>query len=1149
MNRLSSLTVALCLVGTIVSAGDSLIAQSVSAPKEIGLSGSVLGPDNAPVEGAEVRFLVKDLRFGTASSESNGSIVGKTDGAGRFSLRFSAVDPRVARGSHTTALLLISAPDLPLHTERFALTRCLSDAPLQIRLKPASPVSVRVQDAAGNPKAGVRVRPAVIGETTLPFDDGEHLAQQADSSGIARFSCATRGQLKKVYVDAPELGKQCLPVTAVGGELVATTLETTVLRGQVVAQSSGLNGPPALDEIELQFSSSVGDLQAYSWSRARVGEDGTFRSGPMAAGRVTFGSSLPEDFPYTFDYSIGYRGLTMTGEPMELELHPATLVRGRVIDGETGEGIPDIFIDHFDRDGRLTMTGADGRFSFWAGPNRISYYPSHSLGKYTFSGGFYLVPQQLPVDGQLQLEPVQMRRMSTAVGRVVDAAGNPQSGITVECMTKIERFTQTVKLSSDRSGEFRFYGVSDGTAISLSAKTENLGTKRPLSLLLASDARPVLSLEELPVAYFTGQVVDERGAPVVGAAVTVRRASVSQEESYGGEDRSPEPLFPSESVVTDSNGRFKTPVTTEFHQDTSLSISAAGFQLFNTGWKKRSPARQEERQIDLGALPLIDKPEVVALQVKIVSADSGQPVDGARVAFLGAKSGLVKKHLGDQNHATFRILDTPQLVAAAADGYVPSIRGMDSFPDKMMEIRLSRELTARRVPVRLTKDALVGSAERLLALVPEPLPTATYYKMMMYYPCLGLTDPAAVVDRLKVMKLAGADLSVLQAVVSDLVRMPEQEIRRTIPIAGDQVKVYLYSSLAEKAKSEAEREELLSEALISARQLTGDPQLYAYSHLACAMLKLGMNGLAIEILREAWDAHAEIQQIVDDGKRLERGDRKQGIARFFAPPLALVDRRVAMKLIDLTAYADEVQVLRSQALAFLAGEDAAGWEAAVDAFAGDQLKARGIEWYCDKVGFTNLKSGTILAQRLTPSIGKAKFLFHLAEQATDDRGQRIELARRALSTLRLPFSEPSADHPSQVAASGCLLVKDWDERLAAQLAFESIWLCEHENRILPFNLTCELARRLASYDQEMARTLVGPCFEDWSWLFGARDDAVIYQRNQPLIAAASIDPDWAVSKTRELFETELASQPSRRLATLHGIISRWTEIADEMAPE
>jgi hypothetical protein len=125
-------------------------------------------------------------------------------------------------------------------------------------------------------------------------------------------------------------------------------------------------------------------------------------------------------------------------------------------------------------------------------------------------------------------------------------------------------------------------------------------------------------------------------------------------------------------------------------------------------------------------------------------------------------------------------------------------------------------------------------------------------------------------------------------------------------------------------------------------------------------------------------------------------------------------------------------------------------------------------------------------------------------------------------------------HPSQVAADAAVLIREHDRELAEQLMFESLWYCEKENRITAFHLTCELATRLSHLDNRLAKVLVTPCFEDWSWLFQF-DDSIHYELAPPLLALCAIDTQEAVSRMRGLFSGPLESRPSRKYGIVGGL--------------
>ena len=121
-------------------------------------------------------------------------------------------------------------------------------------------------------------------------------------------------------------------------------------------------------------------------------------------------------------------------------------------------------------------------------------------------------------------------------------------------------------------------------------------------------------------------------------------------------------------------------------------------------------------------------------------------------------------------------------------------------------------------------------------------------------------------------------------------------------------------------------------------------------------------------------------------------------------------------------------------------------------------------------------------------------------------------------------------------------VAKWDRALAKESLFEAIWQNGANSSWLPYSLSCDIATELAQCDANLAMTLVTPCFDDWSWLFGDMDNSTAYQLAAPILAMASLDSSKTVAKVKELFSGELADQPSRKLSVVNGIVRRWREL-------
>jgi len=308
------------------------------------------------------------------------------------------------------------------------------------------------------------------------------------------------------------------------------------------------------------------------------------------------------------------------------------------------------------------------------------------------------------------------------------------------------------------------------------------------------------------------------------------------------------------------------------------------------------------------------------------------------------------------------------------------------------------------------------------------------------------------------------------------------------------------------------------------------------------MLKLDAVDMAERLLRTTWDNHKELQDIVKVGVRREGRRDKQGVSRFFAPAFAIVDPFASMKLIEFTAYANEIERLQAEAICFMASQGIVGWDTEVERLNSMPTAELGVSQFCERTGFRDYDRAISVARAMQPSTGRTKLLMHIAEKCKVTLEQRIALYEETLKALRQPNQNITHESLGKLAGRFAAQVAKWDRALAEEFLFEAIWQNGANNSWLPYSLTCDIATELAHSDANLATTLVTPCFDDWSWLFGDMDNSTAYQRAAPILAMASLDSSKTVAKVKELFSGELADQPSRKLSVVNGIVRRWREL-------
>ncbi len=1107
-------------------------------PSEIHLAGMVVDTTGHPVENAtlswfpvEGRPAPRPEKFSFPSCESNAN--------GEFKLTIPTKHPAVGNGYFGDARIAISKPGYRVAIHSASRMRFLSDAPVVYQLEEVQESQVVIYDAKGVPLPDAEVFPATVDGQTIPYSIAKRLASRSDSQGVVTMREIEPNRLSHLYLRMDSNGLQRVPVAWQEGKLVAQMAPMYRFTGKVVP-------PPGatvdLEKIKLLFvaANGVREWSLASLYEADVARDGTFQGGMTDGTEKHFYASLPSDFPYTFDYVTESPKLNGVDQQLEFQLSEAIRVEGRVIDNATGEGVEGVAINNgvAGNEGRGAFSDQDGKFSFFVPSGAYPFYPVHPWGTFESPSFFYLYPQEHPQGKVLRLGPTNMIRRSQVMGHICDESGTPTPAAEILCSFKKERFSVTKTLYSNQDGTFLFAGVLPNTAVTLNVRTNSLSTLEPINLLLNEDATPKLILKALPKARYTGLVTNLNGEPISGAQVTIRKGIVSEEEAFGGEDRYASNLFGLERFSTDASGRFTSSTTFEWDQDTSLQVDVHGFETYYGPWKKRISDSTDKTLVPIEPIRMTPLPSRRTLRTAVVD-ENGSAIEVYRVVFLGVKSGLVKRHVQSPSDAEFQLLDSPQIGAVIADGYLPDVHVFDQLPTEETRFRLRPvgTPTSQRQSATWTEEQRREFLKELFTLVPEPAPTDTFYKKGAYYPTLISVDPTSFVTRIKQGEIIGKQMELLQPFTEVLLRMPTEELLRLVPDLNHELKTNIYLELAKRAQQTDEREKYLSEALLSVRQLGGDEHLYGISYVACKMLEFGMVDLARETLGDTFTQHRELSAVLQRGDRSD--ETKQGVARFFTPEYAIVDPAIAFRLIELGAYENEIDSLRSQAIAFIAASGGA-WKEAFKKWGADHFEPNGLNDYTQKLPFTDAKFALEIAELLPATAGKANFLLHVAEKATSqDLATRIQLAQLALKAIQEQKDVRGA-HPSHLAAEGAVLVREWDPVLAEQFLFESLWHCEKDNRITPFNLTSELAKRLARYDQQMARTLVTPCFDNWSWLF-KDDNNVTYRWPEPLLALSAIDPEETLARTKRLFAEELADKPSRQYAILEALTEEWTK--------
>lgn len=1119
--------------------------------EEISIEGRVTDGNGLAIFNADVILAAQKTSSYSDSIFPNGMILAqtRTDANGQYRISIRKSDPRLV-GNQCS--VFVRSQGFSHKLEAFAPCRLLVDYPMDFHLSAASLLQLQILDENNKPLEGIRVAPAFIGEKQIPFNVADLFSEVSDRNGIVTLNSARPSTITSVYA-TPFVSinpcHQCIEVKHNQSIATATLMPILRARGKVIFDTNESTSLPT-EPIRIGFVSKgaidqINRSKAFSWCDSEVDVNGNFDMAFWTGGRIELHGSLPFDFPFVLDREQTRDTILSPSGEIVLKFLSAKLVRGRLVDADSDQGFDGGFLDYFDCFSRPAISQADGSFQFWSGVYRADLYPMETFGEAIAAGdGFYKSPESLPVNGVIDMKPLKMRSMTTALGCVINEQGQPVPGVSIKCQSKLGRFDSTTTLLSDRNGNFRFFGLPEGIWVSISAHSGTLGTKKPVRIKLTNDSKIELVISEIPYAHFAGRIVDNRNNPVADAAVSIKTAITSSPETISGLDRhvvADEGV--SEEIITDVNGYFLSLPITSVSDERTARVDAPGYIAYRSGWHRPilSPSKDGQPRMDLGTIQLKPQPEQRMVTIRVVDRETSMPILGAAIATLGSRCGHSRRTLTDASQAELIWVDTPKIMAVRAEGYIPSTEAFASMIDSNYNVQLTRDPKnlPPRVPTSDSVDQQVVAAEELLALVPEPSAKDTYFKKLNYYPLLGFARPEKLIDKFEADKQAGLLEVEKQAYMQLMSQLQLKDPKRLLQSMEGTGKAFFLMQLAEQSQNETERSDYLAEAAVEMRQVRGDENTVLSSRLACVMLKLGMKDMAERLLRTIWDNHKELRDIVKSDERLEGRHNKQGISRYFAPELSIVDPFAAMKLIELTAYANEIERLQAEAICFVASQGIAGWDSQVERLKTMPTAGTGVSQFIEKIGFRDYERAMAVARAMPPSTGRTKLLMHIAEKCNATHEQRLALFQETLQALRHPTQANTYESLGILAGRFAKQVGQWDKAMAEEFLFEAIWQSAAENSWLPYSHPCDIATELARFDANLATTLVSPCFEDWSWLFGDLDHSPAYNHAPPILAMASIDSIKAVAKVKELFSGELADQPSRKLSVVNGIVSRW----------
>lgn len=1083
---------------------------------------------------------------------------------GSFDIRIPGDDKRWNKVNQDTGhLLIVQAPGYATSVTKFGRTRMLVMLPLSVTTKKSERWKLNVLDSEGAAVSDVEVRAAMVSGNRLPRKlEILGPAIKLDEGGF-QFEGVTQASLDSVYV-CNEAGANYRLVVQMQDGVATVQIPKT---GSVECR---VEVPEGVDDSELVGKEVVvfaGDIYQrdettvgrQSWSVTTLDEEAQARFDHVVFGFTQFGLIEPNSISLCEsikDLAIAPT-LSQENSPLQItkKLYPSNELKLRFVD-ESGDTLSTV---------RLTGPGSDKN---WNVDGTISMrvavddkpsgslFPFDSTGQYLVADPFGVILDRYKmVDGEPA--PVEMTRARSIRGRVIDEQGQVVDGAKVSYTIKSERFTVTRAVFSSELGTFEIRGLPANTSVAISAGKGNQSTPPDANISVMSGHIEEVSIPVVKqaVASITGTIMDPGGDPVSGANIKLYIANVFQEEGYSGERLSAAEMIPDfEGVVSNEDGRFEYPATNKFKERIQVVVTADGYRNlrypFIDGQLKdiAEDTTSAKNAIDLGTFSLFKLP-VAKNTTVTVTDESGKPVKGAKVVFVGIDTEKQIITSDEQGTSKVKLDDTCQLIAVKADGYQLKLSVLEQVPESI-ELSLAANANQQESLAWIEQDwkPFHNQAQILLKKLQVPKPKeSTFYRQNMFFKSQVITDYEGFKKVFAETDAYEHKQNILLLNSSGcFLRAPEEAFSVLEASAlPPQQTAMMFSSFASLAEDEDLKEELYGEAIVLTGELSGSNRITAVGSLAGCLVVDEQVDIAKEVVAETWNEAKDLREL------LEAGEAKTLVAesRMFAPVLGLVDAATAIDLIRLTGLEVEVPGLIAECLAYAS-------------ISGDQeldkiCKLKGVEF--DASGFSRsrvlmlvdlshvkyeLLSDWIKEHAAIMPDSPAKVaLIMLAARHMPSGPDRAKLIKMAAVTRKscnptYHWDDPAKEILEELPKFESLTTAEFDELLFATI--------EHAPRKIDStqlnSVFANMVKMVAVRDPKLARQILEPAFENGAWRYGDPTWSA-FSTNSLLQACAWIDPEFAGQQAIKMAKQYAGDDPVRELQLLTTVIDELNSIA------
>ncbi len=1082
------------------------------------LSGLVLDSDGRPAADVAVFASTRGgtPRWGQVVAQA------RTDAEGRFRIDLPAAESnRSASYSHADTLwayrpgrLLAS---LPISRDSIS-----PDVTVKLVLGPPSITTFIVRDPDGKPVAGAMVEPRVLFRNFQSVPDGLAgriaAATITDARGRATLSALLPEEISTVIVAAKGYGTQQFGVDSGGSKLggrVLDLLPVGRLDGRIVGDPA-LIGRRSLTVAASNKSRPA--APAAGLYSITTDDEGRFVVPEIVAGvaSVELGD---RDAASPWYIKVG-RGVAIEpGKTTEvaLPLSRGVAVRGLVSERGTGRPVPGASIG-FSTRGSGVVSDEQGRFRGFAPPGlaRVALLGSPD----GYASPMYALPDaRIPEDAtEHELPPIELSRARVVRGAVVDDQGRPAPGARVAAAWKVDegarrQGTREVEIKADGKGEFRLDRVPIDAQVTLQASLLGLRTAGPV-VAGETAAGPVrLRLESGRTAAMSGRVLARGGSPVAGARVHLRAQKRYPSGQVQGDDLV---TFDGAMVLmTDPEGRFRTPVLLEADGEYAALAEADGFEARRTGWVPSKSA----------AFPdLILPPELGSATIRGRVLDRrGRVVAGASVRSPGQAA------VRPDEAGRFRIeglTPGPVLLFAEAPGF--RFHGqVVSGPTEDFDATLTRldEAPAARMttlPLAPAREEQMALARRVLGpLVDRLLKEGGENELYRALRPLAACDPARVLAILAERKFQvdyRADFLKADAAKALNRTSPDEAaaLVESIDEPSRRASAIIDACDALPASDRAGKLASLDRALVAARAIGGPAdKVILVAKVAEHLLDLGETARAMALLRE-------FEPVANGLARAALPGYARGA---FAEELAQVDPDAGLALMEGVDGGPEPDRHLINLVQELASRDPARAEAALERL----KKPESLRLYLSRIAHAMATKDPERARRLVDRAGTlgdldgytayaqphARGMIALAV-AEADRPLALALIQQAFADLgRMHADGTTGRAGAQDAATVAAALLPVVERVDPALVPEYFWRAASlgDRRLASTKERAEhesaLALFLARYDREAAAVVLAP-------VLALSPGEPGLDLGEVIRAEAAIDPARAVARLEAL---------------------------------